>query len=138
MIRAITAVSVGLVMVVVLLVVKIDHRSKDLRQLNRFAAAGNSLAPRMIDELTRLERVSVQFPALIFRYTVLLPAADIDVDALEEQQLMWFREVACSDDKFQSMVIQPGYEVVRAYVDRSHVPILTVRLSHRNCTTPSG
>jgi len=111
----------------------IDQRSKEIGQLNRFVAAGNSETPKMINEFTRLDFVSSEVSAVIFHYTILLPASEVDVAALRNQELNWFITVACRNEQVQSMVLNPGYEIVRSYKDESDGTLVNIRLGIKQC-----
>ena len=121
--RIIGVVLVILIVVIAALWKAIDERSKDVRQLNRFAAAGNSQAPRMIDPVTRLDSVSVEFPAVVFHYTLLLPTSEVDVAKVKENNISWFKINACENTEVMKSVLEPGYKIVRSYqdIERNHI-----------------
>lgn len=133
MYRIISGICILLVFAIGVLWLMIDQRSEDIRQLNRFAAAGNSQTPQMINEFTRLDSVSTDNSAVVFHYTVLLPKAEIDIAAIERQEYNWFVGIACENEQVQKMVLNPGYEIVRSYMDSSDNKLLTIRLGGSLC-----
>ncbi len=137
MYQIISGICVFLVIAIGALWLMIDQRREDIRQLNRFAAAGNSQTPRMINEFTRLDSVSIKNAAVVFHYTVLLPKSEIDIDAIKNQELNWFIGIACSNEQVQSIVLNPGYEIVRSYIDSSETELLTMRLGGSQCQEPT-
>ena len=134
MYRAIGAISAVLISVIGALWFMIENRSNDLEQLNRFTAAGNSDAPRMIDSVTRLESVSVEFPAVVFYYTILLPEDEIDIEEVEKSNVQWFKSQACSNQQVVQKVLEPGYKIVQSYQDVSKRHILRLSLGNDICT----
>jgi len=133
MYRVIGVISALLIFVIGILWLMIDGRSKDIEQLNRFAAAGNSQAPRMVDAATRLDSVSVEFPAVVFHYTILVPIDQIDVDELKEINERWFRTQACTNQEVLKKVLEPGYKIVRSYQDVSESHVLRMSFGNEFC-----
>ena len=133
MYRAQASACVILIVAIGVLWFMIDQRTKEIGQLNGFAAAGNSETPRIINEFTRLDLVSVDIPAVVFHYTILLPTDEVDVAALRNQELSWFLNVACKSKQVQSMVLKPGYEIVRSYKDESQKALFSMRLGIDQC-----
>ena len=116
MYRVIAVICGILVVAIGVLWFLIDQRSASIRQLNQFAAAGNSQTPRMINELTRLDSVSTDVSAVVFNYTILLPEPEIDIDAIKTQELDWFVNVACKNVQVQSMVLAVCQHTCRVHL----------------------
>ncbi|WP_317933577.1 hypothetical protein [Halioxenophilus sp. WMMB6] len=133
MYRTIGGVSLILVVAIAALWIVIDGRSKDIEQLNRFAAAGNSQTPQMIDSITRLDSVSVEFPAVVFHYTLLLPASEIDIEKVKESNINWFKDQACGNSDVQKSILEPGYEIVRTYQDIEQHHVFRMSLGNSLC-----
>jgi len=133
MYRIIGGISAILVLTVGVIWIAIDGRAKDIEQLNRFAAAGNAQAPAMVDSVTRLDSVSVEFPAVVFHYTVLLPADQVDINQVKESNVNWFKSQACTNPEVVKNIIEPGYEIVRSYQDIKQKHIFRMSLGGEIC-----
>lgn len=111
----------------------IGQRSEAVAQLNRFAAAGNSGAPKMVNEYTQLDSVSVEFPSVVFNYTLMVSKENIDITALEQSEISWFLVNACNNQQVQEMVLRPGYLIQRRYTDLSGNLVLNIELGSEIC-----
>ena len=131
--RIIGIICALLVVAIIVLWFMIAERSGRISQLNSFAAAGNANAPRMIDDVTRLEGVSVEYPAVVFHYTFVVPADMVDLTLLESRERLWFQEDACANEQVMATVLEPGYEIVRSYQDSQQNVVLQLRLGIEQC-----
>ncbi len=132
--RLIAYASMVLVVVIAVLWYMIVQRGKDIAQLNRFAAAGNAQAPVMVDEITRLESVGVEYPSVVFHYTVLIPSREVDPNAIRESGLSWLKSNACGNPQVEEMVLEPGYSIKRSYKDTEGLLILELEMGSDACS----
>ena len=133
MYRVIWITSGFLVIAIAVLWFMIDQRSKEILQIQRFVAAGNSVTPTMINDHTRLDEISSEGMAVVFHYSLMLDISQINISALEEQEQAWFSDVACHTEEIVKKVLEPGFEVIRRYRDLEQRHVLEMRFGEDNC-----
>lgn len=106
-----------LVLAIIVLYYLIDERRKTVEQLGRFVAAGNSIAPNMIDEFTRMDSVSAEPMTLVFNMSIVDDSQVYEPASQEVKMLKWFRTSVCTVPEIQSKLLQKGISIKYRYWD---------------------
>lgn len=92
-----------------------EQREGLMSGLQKAADQLNAMAPVMLDELTRLDKIEINGTTAINHYTFLLePVPDIDQQWLEENYQQTVTASTCDDNMIRE-IIELGASMIRSY-----------------------
>jgi len=107
-----------------------------VRAIDQAVEKSNSALPMMIDESTRLDRISIDQSAkeyALFMSATKLSISEIDTVALEQNFVDVTKPEACGNAQL-SVFLQEGYTVTYSYYDSNNVFVASYSIEPDDCT----
>lgn len=98
----------------------------------------NRSLPRMVDNDTRLDRVSIFDNRIRYNFTLIhVDAFDIDKNRLEGALTPVVKLGAC-ENKDTKKILDNDLELVYAYYDKANNPVVTIAVNNQDCNQPAN
>lgn len=98
----------------------------------------NRSLPRMVDNDTRLDRISIFDNRILYNFTLIhVDAWKIDINRLEGALTPVVKLGVC-ENKDTKKILDNDMELVYAYYDKANNPVVTIAVNNQDCNQPAN